>query len=432
MKSIIEERPAVRQKLLPRPLLLFLLAIVFAGGPARAEEFTEIVLALDADGTFSFREFYAQCNEKLGTRHVQEDTADRRLRLGAIQRLALLSASQLAPELVQVRFGDRQVVLRFPDVNAPDARSRARRRAERLLGVRLEQWPAGAGLRLPRDLQSGRRSVLLIHGVDASPHGLTNLRQAFQEWGIQVLVYDYPNDGPVADTGIRLREDLLQLHKKRPDLRLVIVSHSMGGLVARYVLEASGQAPPNITDVFMLGTPHAGSTLAGAEPWLELLEMLSPKPNSTDEPEWNRFLDGLGEAAEDLQPGSKLLANLREQSPPDKVRYFAAAGSAGVLKRDQQGVFAAKVEERLRGRQPPSDATQLLLRCIRAEELQEGKGDGMVTVASALDVEADGKETFPLDHWQLVRPDPAHPEKHPVFRWIVETLSWERPHGAAP
>ena len=74
----------------------------------------------------------------------------------------------------------------------------------------------------------------------------------------KALVFDYPNDGPIAWSGDRLSDDLKALSAPNPGLRMVIVAHSMGGLVSRYCLETPGKQPSCVTDLFTLGTPHHG------------------------------------------------------------------------------------------------------------------------------------------------------------------------------
>ncbi len=124
-------------------------------------------------------------------------------------------------------------------------------------------WPEKNGLHLPDDFHPSARTILLIHGLESHAGQFDRFQQACRKWGVQTLVFDYPNDGPIAWAGDRLSDDLKALSARNPRLRVVIVAHSMGGLVSRYCLETPGKLPGCVTDLFTLGTPHAGSALSG-------------------------------------------------------------------------------------------------------------------------------------------------------------------------
>ena len=57
-------------------------------------------------------------------------------------------------------------------------------------------------------------------------------------------------------------QKLDEVVSRHEDARIVIVSHSMGGLVARYALENYPHILKRVTDVFLLGTPNFGSVKA--------------------------------------------------------------------------------------------------------------------------------------------------------------------------
>lgn len=97
-----------------------------------------------------------------------------------------------------------------------------------------------------------------------------------------VFAYDWRRDNVESARLLVKRVEALKLKLGRPDLRFNVVSHSMGGLVARYAAmygdqdlpPAGAQPQPEwagasfVNKIFMFGTPNAGS----AEAFAVLLE----------------------------------------------------------------------------------------------------------------------------------------------------------------
>lgn len=176
------------------------------------------------------------------------------------------------------------------------------------LGVRnADKLDRHAGVFLMQPYDPERIPVLMIHGLLSSPlawRELTNemladpvLRRRYQVWH-----YFYPSALPYLYSGQRLEANLerlygfLQRETTAPALnRMVIVAHSMGGLLARTLITDSGEkvwnraarVPPEtlrgtpadidlvrdmfhftprpyIERVIFLATPHKGSNLAGS------------------------------------------------------------------------------------------------------------------------------------------------------------------------
>src|SRR5262249_30281382 len=151
----------------------------------------------------------------------------------------------------------------------------------------------------------GARSLLFIHGLASSTATFSDFSKSAKKYGIQVLTFDYPNDGPLKDSGQRLAQDLSRLSERYPKFRVAIVAHSMGGLVARHALQMVAPRPGCVSDLFTLGTPHGGSQLAKYQPLLEFFEGLTaPKGRP------GLLRQGLGDAGFDLLPDSSFLREL--------------------------------------------------------------------------------------------------------------------------
>ena len=94
-------------------------------------------------------------------------------------------------------------------------------RLGRLLKIPLNEWPAGLGLHIPAEFDPSRSTVLLIHGLGSGIAALLPMQAAFERWGVQVLTFDFPNDGPIAWSGDRLSTDLGKLVQQYPTVHLV-------------------------------------------------------------------------------------------------------------------------------------------------------------------------------------------------------------------
>jgi len=383
------------------------------------DEFIELVIRIDAKQSYSLLEFCQECNEKLGTSYALDVIKDRRVQFTLQEQrlLRLLARPELTAGDFQVDFQADRLILRMQNPENSATRRKQRRRIESLFGIEVSDWPAGKGLHLPEDFDAKRRSVLLIHGLEASLSDLQGLSKACQRSGLQPLLFDYPNDGPIATSGRRLHQELRQLSRRHPQLRLAIVAHSMGGLVARAALENGVPVLRCVSDVFLLGTPHQGSSLSSGQPWLELtLQTLAP-----DSTEWATVRDGLGEAAQDLKPGSVFLRTLDAKRRPSSVRYHAAVGCRGFLAPDDLAALRQQLDRRLQQRGASElQRAQLAGFLSQADALCTGRGDGAVTIASATLPGADSQRTFDLTHVELLHVPEQQPDSAPVFQWILE------------
>jgi len=134
---------------------------------------------------------------------------------------------------------------------------------------------------------AGRRLVVLMHGLcrndlgwhrDGHDHGSSLAR----DLGYTPVYLHYNSGRHISTNGrecSRLMERLLQ-EWPGPVEELVVVGHSMGGLVARsachYGRRAGHQWPRRMNKLIFLGTPHHGSPLERAGHWADILLGLSP------------------------------------------------------------------------------------------------------------------------------------------------------------
>ncbi len=212
------------------------------------------------------------------------------------------------------------------------------------------------GIHMLEPYQPGKIPVLLVHGLLSSPltwmpvfndlRADPELRQHFQFW-----FYFYPTGDPYIATAADLRRNLEALradldpdHKDAALDRMVLVGHSMGGLISKLMTVDSGddfwqlvsdrpfgdltlrpdardelrrifffQREPCVQRVIFLGTPHHGSRL-------------SPSPAGRLADELVRLPQGLMSAVQDAaaeNPGQATVRQLRKH--PDE-RGPAGAG----------------------------------------------------------------------------------------------------------
>jgi hypothetical protein len=132
-----------------------------------------------------------------------------------------------------------------------------------------------------------RRVLLLVHGLCMSDLGWTRNGHDHGALLAKALgaapVYAWYNSGlHISTNGLALAGVLEQLVRDWPVPldELVIVGHSMGGLVARSAIGQAADAgltwPGKLRKLVFLGTPHHGAPLERAGNWLHRVMDLSP------------------------------------------------------------------------------------------------------------------------------------------------------------
>lgn len=374
---------------------------------------------------YTLHDWLRESNRALGTRYDLDQIEDReypfnerRFRLYQLLIRELPAASR--PELKR---DGNAIVLILPDPEHPEVRRATRELYRDWFGTLPAVWPPELGLKSPRTIDPAARSVVFVHGLEADETAFEHFSTIFRARGIQVFTFSYPSDGPIAEAGDRFRRELAGLHASHPRLKLVLVAHSMGGLVARHALEAEPLPPANVTDLFTVGTPHFGSRMADFHPELELLKQLVPKYDKVAEP----LRDGLGEAAVDLRPDSRFLRELNARPRPRGIRYLTACGSSGFVDAERWGSIVDELDRRLKARGVDDlKRTDFIGRLRAARELIDGEGDGAVLLTSARLPRVAASRDFPLNHLDLIDPLYDDAEEHPVADWILHHLGWSR------
>jgi pimeloyl-ACP methyl ester carboxylesterase len=239
------------------------------------------------------------------------------------------------------------------------------------------------GIYMFEPYQPGKIPVLMVHGLLSSPLTWTplfndlradpELRERYQFW-----FYLYPTGDPYLATAADLRHSLTRLraeldpHGRDPALdQMVLVGHSMGGLVSKLLTQDSGEefwklvssqpfdevkahpdtraelqrifffAPlPCVKRVVFLATPHHGSALSPSPParllakFVRLPQRLRAAAHDVAEENPNLW-PSLGKAGADphlptsidlLSPGAPALELLAKRSAPGGVTYHSIIG----------------------------------------------------------------------------------------------------------
>ncbi|MFM9959554.1 MAG: esterase/lipase family protein [Phycisphaerales bacterium] len=299
-----------------------------------------------------------------------------------------------------------------------EAVAQARERHTKEMGVRIfngkslslgnQAWtplaadPANAS---PEEKALAPHAVVLIHGLHEPGDIWNDLVPYLAAADMKVARFDYPNDGPIRDGAARLIGWLRQL-KSRGVTSVDLVCHSMGGLVARdaltrpglYAGRADAHHPdlPTIKRCILIGTPNKGSPWAHVEVLAEWRDQFQRFLDSEADADLGHlagwFVDGRGEAGDDLLPDSGFLNELNARPAPIGVEFTSIVGKAVSPEAlGMEELLSSKVVTALLS----SDEIAELRASI--QQASETLGDGPVSTESA-----------ELPHGRTVRIDAAH------------------------
>ncbi len=303
-----------------------------------------------------------------------------------------------------------------------------RKAAEVAASYGLTRFNATADLEIP--MQADPNAVVLVHGLDEPGSIWMNLAPELHRSGFDVWIMRYPNDQPIADSAQLLFDHLRMLPLAGIE-QVVLVGHSMGGLVARELLtspkigyqqSAAYGELPQVVALVMVGTPNHGSELARFRILTEVRDQLVQLARG--ETNWlGGILDGAGEAKIDLLPGSRFLNSLNARPHPQGLKMLVIAGIASPWSEKQIDGFIADLADR-----KPAVSESMLADLRRSlASLTNNLGDGLVTVDSTR-LEGAEHRTVTGNHSSMIRNVSPDSERVPpsvpiIVEFIEQVLS---------
>ena len=270
----------------------------------------------------------------------------------------------------------------------------------------------------------GRKTVVLIHGLDDPGKVWQNLAPELAKDDYNVLLMEYPNDQPVVESSQLFFEELQELKEFGVD-RISIVAHSMGGLVSREMLTSpkfeyynsvNESLVPQVARFIMVGTPNHGSQMARFRWFGEVRDHLARL--SKGEINWQgAIFDGAGEAKIDLLPESSFLTELNSRPHPEDIDMLIIAGiSSPWQENDIKRVFGdIRLKVPKNQHELVDDIGEYMI------EMTHRLGDGLVTVESAR-LEGIPLRTVEGTHLSMIRNITTSRRIPPAVPIIIEYL----------
>lgn len=275
--------------------------------------------------------------------------------------------------------------------------------------------------RLPEDADL----VIFVHGLNSHPHAVRRLSGLARQHGLAVAEFHYPNDQAIEESGQLLSAELKNWKRSHPRHRVSLVTHSMGGLVARVAIENPRLDPGNVERLIMVAPPNHGSALAQFAFGLDIWEYLDAGNRATSDTclFYSTVEDGLSEATVDLQPGSIFLTKLNRRSRNPRVEYSIFLGTGGPCTREELDDVRSKIRKtgnycswaRFFGSKLDPAIADL-------DEVVGGYGDGAVAVKRG---RLDGvQDTVVMDFGHIsVLHAQKDPEVQKVYAEVLERLT---------
>jgi hypothetical protein len=264
----------------------------------------------------------------------------------------------------------------------------SKRRFEKMLRLSVVDKHAGEesapnyGLSWPAADAVGHDRIIVLHGLGSTPEAHTSLSADLRRAGLSVGQFAYAGNEPLEDSARLLARELKRLKQEEPDVHLRLVTLSMGGLVARRVLEDASLDVGNVTQLVMVAAPNHGSVLAYCGFGLQIWQFLDdPKARGVAQRFYDTVEDGLSEASDDLRPDSAFLKKLGGFRRNPRVQYSLLLGTGAPLSEhavEELRQQLSEAKERHRVIQFLGPKIDRILN--DPDELTYGKGDGVVAV----------------------------------------------------
>ncbi len=254
--------------------------------------------------------------------------------------------------------------------------------------LRTQVTPQQLGLVLDEpnaSIEPSKPLVVFVPGLLAGENSMEALRRAIANDGYPYGFFRYSSHQGIRAAASQLSQALMAQKTQHPGRKIALVTHSMGGLVARCCLEDQANNPGNVSCLIMVAPPNHGSAVASLTA-TDLAKKFS-LATTGEKVNW-RGLDQtvsrfVGPAKEELTVGSELLNDLASRPRAAGVRYCIIAGSGGPVASGLLNV-SLLIGDMLFADEPDAKTALRSAREIASiEEWTEDLGDGVVSVSSA-------------------------------------------------
>lgn len=273
--------------------------------------------------------------------------------------------------------------------------------------------------------------VVFVHGLNSHPHTVAKLCAIAEDNGFAAARFQYPNDQPLEDSAKLLSTELRRWKELYPDRRVALVTHSMGGLVARAVIEDETLDAGNVSKLIMVSPPNHGSNLSQFAFGLDVWEYLDAGNRDASQANilYSTLEDGLSEATVDLEPGSIFLTKLNRRERNPHVAYSIFLGTGGPCQREELDDFRRTMNA--------GNSWCSWWKCLTSkldpaiadlDEVVEGAGDGAVAVKRGRLAGVEDTVVMKFDHVSVLR-DLQDREVQRVYAEVLTRLKCDKVAG---
>ena len=282
--------------------------------------------------------------QKAGGRHHSIDA-------GARSRATKnLLSETLGPE-VAIDFRPAKMVVTIDEmILTPERREEWLRRLRNLSdrageAARHRQAYGMHALNSYRANEPSRPTICLIHGLNSSSGGFVHMIPWLEEAGYGIVVYDYPFNRNIAESCQVFARDWSAFRGEVKDkLPWSIVAHSMGALLARSLVEDEAGPISDVRSLILIAPVNHGSNLAKMQTMVQLMNGLQAMNGKDTTKAMMNLSDGLGQAAQDMLPGSVFLKKLNQRPRRSGLPLHIIAGDRGFLTRESRAQIEGRID----------------------------------------------------------------------------------------
>jgi hypothetical protein len=233
----------------------------------------------------------------------------------------------------------------------------------------------------------------------ASDDSMLHIRNELSRNQIATATFRYADQLPMEQVANSLTQILDRLQRDQPQRSICLVTHSLGGILARTAIESDADSRRGVRRLIMIAPPNQGTALAklNASEFSDCIEALGGQ--RVDLSIINEAVHGfIGDAKVSLQPGSALLTKLNVRPRAAGVEYTIIAGTGGPIHREWIEL-PLLVSDLLLGSNPEQQKAMAPLRqLVATDEWTYGFGDGVVSLKSARLQNVGDFASFPFGH----------------------------------